>query len=123
MKNLTYLSEAQRAELIETIYDEAENWNLRRISVMIKMSILLLVKDQRRTQIVSDIINPEDQQMTITAYQKSNSEVKQYQDAALTKEETDEGPLVWWKHNIVHYPCPKQVGYKIFSHTYHISPI
>jgi len=53
--------------------------------------------------------------MTITAYQKARSEVKQYQDAALTKEETDEGPLVWWKHNVVCYPVLSKLAIKYLA--------
>ena len=71
--------------------------------------------EHKLLEFLGDIINSEDQQMTITAYQKACSEVKQYQDAAFTKEETDEGPLVWWKHNAVRYPVLSKLAIKYLT--------
>ena len=127
MKNLSYLSETQREELIEAIYDEAETTIEGETEVLDSEKDRCNDKDvhpppskkskgeHKLLEFLGDIINPEDQQMTITAYQKSRSEVKRYQDAALTKEETNEGPLVWWKNNAIRYPVLSKLALKYLA--------
>ena len=41
--------------------------------------------------------------------------MKRYQDAALTKEETNEGPLVWWKNNAIRYPVLSKLALKYLA--------
>ena len=71
--------------------------------------------EHKLLEFLGDVINPEDQDVTITAYQKAHSEVKQYHEVTLTKEETDEGPLAWWKHNAVRYPILSKLAKKYLT--------
>ena len=109
MKNLAYLSERQRKELIKVINDEAEAEAI--IEAESKIEVLDSEKDgcndkdlspppskkskeeHKLLEFLGDIINPEDQEVILTAYQKACIEVKRYQDATVTMEETHEGPL------------------------------
>ena len=107
MKNLAYLSERQRKELIKVINDEAEAI----IEAESEIEVLDSEKDgyndkdlspppskksqgeHKLLEFLGNIINPEDQEVTLTAYEKARIEVKRYQDATVTMEETHEGPF------------------------------
>ena len=129
MKNLAYLSERQRKELIKVINDEAEAI----IEAESEIEVLDSEKDgcndkdlspppskkskgeHKLLEFLGDIINPEDQEVTLTAYQKVRIEVKRYQDATVTMEETHEGPLMWWKHNAVRFPVLNKLAMKYLA--------
>ena len=132
MKNLLYLSETEREELIKMIYDEAEaaiesetelldcadseKYECTCNDGMVKPPPSKKSKGEHKLlEFLGDVINPEDQDVTITAYQKARSEVKRYHKAVLTKEETDESPLVWWKYNAVCYPVLSKLAKKYLA--------
>ena len=128
IKNLSYILETQRDELIKMIYDEAEAVIEEREAEILDCTDSEKYDKQAKPppskkskgehnllEFLDDVISPEDQDVTITAYQKARSEVKRYYEAALTKEETDEGPLAWWKYNAVRYPVLSKLAKKYLA--------
>ena len=70
--------------------------------------------EHKLLEFLGDIINPEDQEVTLTAYQKACIEVKRYQDATVTMEETHEGPLSP-KYNAVRFPVLNKLAMKYLA--------
>ncbi|XP_065899204.1 E3 SUMO-protein ligase ZBED1-like [Dysidea avara] len=130
MKSLPYLSETKRDEVKSAICDEAEaiiesgvdlsdSAHLDDVAERDKPPPSKKSKkskgEYKLMEFIGDIIDPDDQEQTITAYQKANSEVKRYQDAAVTTDEKEEHPLTWWKYNAVRYPILSKLAKKYLA--------
>ena len=127
MKSLPYLSEAQRDEVKNAICDEAEavlesEADLQDLTTLDDN----VEKDEppprkkskgehKLFEFIGDIIDPDEQEQTITAYQKAYAEVKRYRDATVTVDEKKESPLVWWKNNTTRYPILSKLAKKYLA--------
>jgi len=127
MKSLPYLSEAQRDEVKNAICDEAEAV-LESEADLQDLTILddNVEKDESPPrkkskgehelfEFIGDIIDQDEQEQTITAYQKAYAEVKQYRDSTVTVDEKKESPLVWWKNNTRRYPILSKLAKKYLA--------
>ena len=127
MKSLPYLSEAQRDEVKNAICDEAEAvleseadlQDLTTLDDNVEKNEPPPSKkskgEHKLFEFIGDIIDPDEQEQTITAYQKAYVEVKRYRDATVTVDEKNESPLVWWKNNTTRYPILSKLAKKYLA--------